>query len=56
VRDDARKLHHLLIPYGKLPKEEQEKDRRAVRAYPAQVEDAGFEIVWLEAAPMKGTD
>jgi RyR domain-containing protein len=47
VRDDERKLHPLMVAYGNLPKEEQEKDRRSVRNYPAQVREAGFEIVWL---------
>ncbi|HXW23566.1 MAG TPA: RyR domain-containing protein, partial [Xanthobacteraceae bacterium] len=46
-RDDARKVHPLMVPYGDLPKEEKDKDRRAVRAYPTQVKAAGFTIVWL---------
>jgi hypothetical protein len=46
-RDDARKLHPLMVPYGDLPKEEKDKDRSAVRAYPKNAKEAGLAIVWL---------
>jgi hypothetical protein len=46
-RDDDRKLHPLMRPYSDLPESEKEKDRGAVRRYPAQVNAAGFAIVWL---------
>jgi RyR domain len=46
-RDNARKLHPLMVPYGDLPPDEKDKDRGAVRRYPAQAKAAGFKIVWL---------
>lgn len=46
-RDDARKLHPLMVRYGDLPKEEKDKDRSAVRAYPKNAKEAGLAIVWL---------
>jgi adenylate cyclase len=46
-RDDARKLHPLMMPYRDLPEAEKEKDRAAVRRYLVQVNAAGFAIVWL---------
>ena len=46
-RDDARKLHPLMMPYRDLPEAEKEKDRAAVRRYPARVNAAGFATVWL---------
>jgi hypothetical protein len=46
-RDNARKLHPLMVPYGKLPPDEKDKDRGAVRRYPAQAKAEGLEIVWL---------
>jgi hypothetical protein len=36
-----------MVPYSQLPEEEKEKDRKAVRNYPTQVESAGLTIVWL---------
>ena len=47
-RDNERKIDPLMVPFGNLPKEEKEKDRRAVRDYPEQVRSAGLEIVWLQ--------
>jgi RyR domain len=47
VRDNAKKLHPLMVPYSQLPELEKEKDRSAVRNYPNQVESAGLAIVWL---------
>ena len=46
-RDDDKKFHPLMIPYSKFPDPEREKDRTAVRRYAANVEAAGFVIVWL---------
>jgi len=46
-RDDEHKFHPLMVPYSDLPDEEKEKDRNAVRSYPAQIKAAGLEIVWL---------
>jgi hypothetical protein len=46
-RDDARKLHPSMVPYGDLPDAEKEKDRNAVRNYPKQAAAAGLAIVWL---------
>ena len=48
VRDNERKLHPSMIPYSQLPEAEKEKDRRAVRNYPKQVESAGLAIVWRD--------
>lgn len=49
VRDDAKLLHNLLVPYTALPHEEaKEKDRGSVRNFPKMVKDAGFRIVWLD--------
>jgi hypothetical protein len=47
ARDDAQKLHPLMMPYRDLPEAEKEKDRDAVRRYPAQANAAGFAILWL---------
>jgi len=47
VRDNAQKLHPSIVPYGDLPEPEKEKDRVAVRNYPAQVKAAGLGIVRL---------
>ena len=46
-RNDTLKLHPLMVPYRDLPDVEKDKDREALRRYPAQAKAAGFEIVWL---------
>ncbi len=47
-RDDARKIHPLLIPYSRLPDKEKGKDRNSVRHFPDMVARAGYRIVWLK--------
>jgi len=46
-RDDGEKRHPLLVPYDKLEEHVKDKDRDAVRNYPARVILADFRIVWL---------
>lgn len=41
-RDDEAKLHPSIIPYADLSEVEKEKDRSAVRNYPAMVRRAGM--------------
>ncbi len=41
-RDDAAKVHPSLVPYASLSDEEKEKDRSAVRNYPAILARAGM--------------
>lgn len=48
-RDNQRKQNPLLVDYDKLPPEQQEKDRDAVRNIPEIVAKAGYQIVWLRA-------
>lgn len=43
-RDDARKLHHLLIPWEQLSELEKDKDRDTIRNLPALVAKAGFRV------------
>ncbi len=47
-RDDAKNIHHLLIPYAQLPEKEKDKDRNSVRHFPDMVARAGYRIVWLK--------
>jgi hypothetical protein len=47
-RDDANKIHPLLIPYARLPEKEKNKDRNSVRHFPDMVAKAGYRIVWLK--------
>ena len=47
-RDDAKKVHNLLVPYARLPEKEKNKDRNAVRHFPDMVAKAGYRIVWLK--------
>jgi hypothetical protein len=44
IRDNARKLHPLLVAWDQLPEREREKDRATVRALPGLVETAGFRV------------
>jgi len=41
-RDNERKIHPALIPYGSLHEEDKEKDRNSIRSYPDIVKLAGF--------------
>lgn len=45
-RDNARKIHPLLIPYMELPENEKDKDRNQVRNYPGIVAGAGLRITY----------
>ncbi len=45
TRDDARKLHPDMLPYGKLPEQEKGKDRNTIRHYPDSAARAGYRIV-----------
>ncbi|MBM4275973.1 MAG: RyR domain protein [Deltaproteobacteria bacterium] len=44
VKDAGKKTHPSLLPWEELPEEEKDKDRQAVRAIPALLAAAGFEI------------
>jgi hypothetical protein len=44
TRDDARKLHPDMLPYGKLPEREKGKDRNTIRHYPDFAARAGYRI------------
>ena len=43
-RDDAARVHPSIIPYAELSEVEKEKDRSAVRNYPAMVRRAGMGV------------
>lgn len=43
-RDDAAKVHPSIISYEDLSEVEKEKDRSAVRNYPAMVRRAGMGV------------
>jgi hypothetical protein len=45
VRNDDLREHDLLIPYDRLPEEQKDKDRQAIRDYPDLARLAGFRIV-----------
>jgi hypothetical protein len=45
-RDNARKIHPLLIPYMELPEKEKDKDRNQVRSYPEIVAGASLRITY----------
>lgn len=47
IRDNKRKLHHLLKPYSELPNFEKEKDRNSIRNYPGMLEKVGYQINWI---------
>ncbi|MFG1695320.1 RyR domain-containing protein [Nonomuraea sp. NPDC049309] len=49
-RDDAAKRHPDLVDWNDLTEEGRDKDRAAVTALPAVLEDAGFRIVRVPAA------
>jgi voltage-gated potassium channel Kch len=44
-RDEAAKRHTGLVPWAQLNEEQREKDRQAVRGFPAMLADAGLVIV-----------
>ncbi len=46
-RDNARKIHPLLIPYIELPENEKDKDRNQIRSYPGIVAGAGLRITFV---------
>ncbi|MEW5738915.1 MAG: protein kinase [Myxococcota bacterium] len=56
VRNDALRLHPLLVPYAELPESEKEKDRTQLRALPHVLAPVGRLVrelvcgVWMEAA------
>ncbi len=50
VRDNARKQHHLLVPWEALDEVEREKDRVTVKNLPWLVEKAGFRVRKLSTA------
>jgi hypothetical protein len=43
-RDNARKLHPLLVDWDRLPEEAKEKDRETVSNLPGLIERAGFQV------------
>ena len=43
--DKANRLHKCLVPWGKLPEDEKEKDRDLVRGIPSILARAGYAIV-----------
>jgi voltage-gated potassium channel Kch len=44
-RDNARKLHPLLVPWKELAEPDRDQNRGTVRDYPAMLARAGFELV-----------
>ena len=48
TRDDARKVHPLLVPYTELSEKEKKKDRSSVSLFPDMVALAGYRIVWTK--------
>ena len=46
-RDDGTKLHPNLIPWEKLPDEEEGKDRQAMKNIPKLLGEIGFEVYSL---------
>jgi hypothetical protein len=47
VRDDAAKIHSLMVSWEELEEAERDKDREPVREVPQMLAHAGFEIVRL---------
>jgi hypothetical protein len=45
VRNNDRREHPLMIPFGQLPEPEKDKDRNSMRDYPNLLGNAGFRIV-----------
>ncbi|GMW02387.1 MAG: hypothetical protein AMXMBFR84_35230 [Candidatus Hydrogenedentota bacterium] len=45
-RDDAKKLHHALVPYADLAEADQKKDQNSVKHFPEMLRRAGYRIVW----------
>ena len=45
VRDNDKLIHPCLVPWKKLPEDEKEKDRDAVRNIPELIALAGFSVV-----------
>ncbi|MCB1085761.1 MAG: hypothetical protein KDM63_01845 [Verrucomicrobiae bacterium] len=45
ARDDEAKVHPSIVPYAELTEVEKEKDRSAVRNYPAMVRRAGMGVI-----------
>ena len=50
VRDDARRIHPLIVDWAQLDELERDKDREPVREIPRMLAHAGFEIVRARAA------
>jgi voltage-gated potassium channel Kch len=50
VRDDERRIHHLIVGWEQLDETERDKDREPVREIPSMLARAGFEIVRLKDA------
>jgi hypothetical protein len=46
TRDNQLRVHPLLVPYEDLPPPEQDKDRDAIRNYPAVLDRAGYRIAF----------
>jgi hypothetical protein len=49
VRDDARKIHPLIVGWEQLDETERDKDREPVREIPEMLARAGFEIIRIGA-------
>lgn len=47
-RDDAKQVHHAIVPYVELLEDDKKKDRNTVRHIPDFVDRAGLRIVWIE--------
>jgi hypothetical protein len=45
-RDNALRVHNLLVPYDDLPRSEQQKDRNAILRYPDVLGRAGYHIAF----------
>lgn len=54
VRDDAKKLHPLLVGWERLAEVERDKDRDPVREIPVMLAGAGFEIWRAGERPLAG--
>lgn len=53
-RDDTRKHHPNLLPWQRLSEAVRDKDRDAIRALPAILSDAGFQIIRVGTVPGHG--